>query len=559
MAERILVTTAWPYANGPLHLGHVAGCYLPADTFARYHRMVGNEVLMVSGSDMHGTPITVRADEEGVDPSVIAERYHQSFLDSWQRLGISYDLFTHTHTENHFAVTQEFFTTMRDRGYIYPQVMQSPYCPKEERFLPDRYVEGKCPHCGAEGARGDQCDHCGRTLSPTELVDARCKFCGSTPVIRDTEHFFFKLSAFQDKLRDYLADKTWWKPNVVNFSRGFLEEGLIDSAITRDMTWGIPVPVPGYESKRIYVWYEAVIGYLSASKEWAARQGRPDAWKPFWAAPTKSYYFIGKDNIVFHCIRWPAALMAVGGLELPYDVPANEFLTLQGRQFSTSRKWAVWLPDYLDRYDPDPLRYFLSINSPESSDADFSWSEFLKRNNNELVAAYGNLVNRCLTFVQKNFEGIPPHERNESDLALLANARETLQSVGEKIAACKFKEGIRDIMALAREGNGYFDSQEPWKAIKTDKARAGTVLNTTMNFINALKVMLYPYLPFSSQKLHAMLGYGTPIESHGWQMAELPVGQKLGELSPLFKKLEPTVVDEEMRRLQGEPPQEPAA
>lgn len=549
MAERILIGTAWPYANGPLHLGHVAGCYLPADTFARYQRMVGNEVLMVSGSDMHGTPITVRADQEKVEPVVIAERYHQSFLDSFKRLGISYDLFTHTHTENHQQVTQEFFLTMKDKGYIYPQVMQAPYCPNENRFLPDRYVEGKCPHCGDEGARGDQCDHCGRTLSATELVNARCKFCGATPEIRDTEHFFFKLSAFQEPVKQYLADKTWWKSNVLNFCRGFLEEGLLDSAITRDMTWGIPVPVPGYENKRIYVWFEAVIGYYSGSKEWAARKGQPDAWKPFWQEPCRSYYFIGKDNIVFHAIRWPAALMAVGGLNLPYDVPANEFLTLQGRQLSTSRNWAVWLPDYLDRYDPDPLRYFLSINSPETSDADFSWSEFLKRNNNELVAAYGNLVNRCITFVDKNFGEIPTPERNDTDNALLANARNAVPVIGEKLNACHFKEALRDIMALAREGNGYFDSQEPWKAIKTDKVRAGTVLNTTLNFINVLKVLLYPYLPFSSTKLHAMLGYTTSIESVGWTAQELPPGQKLGTVETLFKKLEPTIVDEEMGRL----------
>ncbi|HEY3998459.1 MAG TPA: methionine--tRNA ligase [Candidatus Xenobia bacterium] len=548
MAERILIGTAWPYANGPLHLGHIAGCYLPADTFARYQRLMGNEVLMVSGSDAHGTPITVRADQEGVEPAVIAERYHQSFLDSWKRLGISFDLFTSTHTANHEAVTQDFFLRMREQGYIYTQVMQAPYCPNEKRFLPDRYVEGTCPHCSS-GARGDQCDHCGRTLSPTELLQAHCKFCGATPETRDTEHFFFKLSAFEDRLREWVSDKTYWKHNVMNFTKAFLEEGLRDGPITRDMTWGVPIPVPGYETKRIYVWFEAVIGYLSATKEWAQDKGKPDDWKRFWMEPCRIYNFIGKDNIVFHTLRWPAYLLAVGGLNMPYDVPANEFLTLSGRQLSTSRNWAVWVPDYLERYDPDALRYVLSINSPETNDADFSWEEFLKRNNNELVAAYGNLVNRCVTFVQKHFDGVPPATRTEADEALLHRAREAVPRIGDLIGLCRFKEGMREIMALTREGNVYFDAQEPWKTVKTDKARAGTALNTTLNFINVLKVLFYPYLPFSSEKLHRMLGYSDSVEQHGWKAEELPAGHKLGTPEPLFKKLEPTIVDEENARL----------
>ncbi|MHB2016096.1 MAG: methionine--tRNA ligase [Candidatus Xenobia bacterium] len=559
MGDRILIGTAWPYANGPLHLGHIAGCYLPADTFARYQRIIGNEVLMVSGSDAHGTPITVRADEEGVTPEVIANRYHESFLDSWQRLGITFDHFTTTHTSNHEQVVQEIFLTLKDKGYMEPRVMQAPFCPNEQRFLPDRYVEGTCPFCKSTGARGDQCDACGRTLSPTELVDAQCKFCRATPIMKETEHFFFKLSAFQEPLKQYIADKTWWKPNVLGMTRAFLEEGLLDSAITRDIGWGIPVPVPGYENKRIYVWFEAVIGYYSATREWAQKQGNADGWKPFWTDPsTRIYNFIGKDNIVFHTIRWPATLMGIGGLNLPYDVPANEFLTLMARPFSTSRRWAVWVPDYLDRYDPDPLRYMLSMNAPEYSNSDFSWEEFVRRNNTELVAKYGNLVQRVLKFVEKHFGEVPPvGTRKPEDEALLEKARRAFAVVGERIATCRFKEGIKEILQLTQEGNVYIDAQEPWKGIKADRERAATVLNTTLSFINALKVLYYPYLPFSSEKLHHMLGFTTPLLSQGWQFRELPAGQKFVQPEGLFKKLDEKVIDEELQRLKG--PEDQAA
>ena len=372
MPERILIGVAWPYANGPLHMGHIAGCYLAADIFARYHRMKGNEVLMVSGSDAHGTPITIRADQEGVEPQEVLERYHEQFLDTWKRLGISFDLFTSTHTANHQEVVQDFFLRLKEQGYIYPDTMLLAYCAGCDRYLPDRYVEGTCPHCRNERARGDQCDNCGHTLDPIELVDPFCSICRDTPSFRDSEHFFLKLSAFQEPLLDWVNQQPHWRPNVANSTRSFLQGGLKDRAITRDLTWGVPVPLEGYDDKRIYVWFEAVIGYLSAAVEWASRSGHADAWTDYWkGGNARAYYFIGKDNIPFHSIIWPAMLMGYGGLNLPYDVPANEFLSLESRKFSTSQNWAIWVPDYLDRYDPDPLRYLLSINMPETGDTDF--------------------------------------------------------------------------------------------------------------------------------------------------------------------------------------------
>ena len=462
MSERIFIGVAWPYANGPLHLGHVAGCYLAADIFARYHRLKGNQVLMVSGSDSHGTPITVRAEQEGIEPQEVVDRYHAVFLDSWERLGISFDLFTTTGTANHWEVAQEIFSSLLSRGYIYTDSMLLAYCPDCARFLADRYVEGVCPHCGGERARGDQCENCGRTLDPQELIQPRCILSGTTPEFRESEHFFLKLSAFQEPLLEWVRKQSHWRPNVLNFTRRFLEDGLKDRAISRDLTWGVDLPVEGYEEKRIYVWFEAVIGYLSAAMEWAKNSGHPDAWEPFWKdESTRAYYFIGKDNIPFHTIIWPAMLMAYGGLNLPYDVPSNEFLSLEDRKFSTSQNWAVWVPDYLDRYDPDPLRYLLSINMPESGDADFSWSEFVRRNNDELVATYGNLVNRVLSFTYRNFDGLVPVPGSitEVDQAMIDTARLAMDAVDQNIAACRFKAAIAHAFSLAQAANRYLDTK----------------------------------------------------------------------------------------------------
>ena len=341
MPENILVCVAWPYANGSIHLGHVAGAYLPADIFARYHRIKGNNVIMVSGSDAHGTPVTITAENQGVSPEEVAKKYQNEFLNDWDGLGINWDLFTTTHTQNHFDVTQDIFLRLHEKGFIYKDIMSQPFCQEHNRFLADRYVEGICPNCNSNGARGDQCDGCGNTLDPKDLIDIKHKDCESTPVFRDTEHFFLKLSVFEKDLINWVKQKSHWKPNVKNFTLGFLEGGLIDRAITRDITWGIPIPIDGYEDKRIYVWFEAVIGYLSASIEWASKTDNPDQWKDYWKEDSKPYYFMGKDNIPFHTVIWPAMLMGYGGLNLPHDVPANEYVNMEERKISTSRNWVV--------------------------------------------------------------------------------------------------------------------------------------------------------------------------------------------------------------------------
>ena len=555
--ERIFIAVAWPYANGPLHLGHIAGCYLSADIFARYHRMKGNDVLMVSGSDTHGTPITIRADQEGITPQEVVERYHAMFLEAWQKLGITFDLFTTTNTANHEKVVHDVFKTLHDKGYIYTADMLLAYCAQCVRYLPDRYVEGTCPYCQNPRARGDQCDSCGRTLDPQELVEPRCAICGATPEFRESEHFFLKLSAFEKPLLEWVEKQTHWRPNVLNFTRRFLQDGLKDRSISRDLTWGVPLPMDGYDSKRIYVWFEAVIGYLSAAVEWAEKNGKPDAWEDFWKDPaTKSYYFIGKDNIPFHSIIWPAILMAYGhGLNLPYDVPANEFLSLEGQKFSTSQNWAVWLPDYLERYDPDPLRYLLSINMPESGDSDFSWAEFVRRNNDELVATYGNLVNRVLSFTYRNFDGKVPgvQSLDEVDEGLLRAARETMDSVDDSLYNCRFKAAITRAFGLAQEANRYLDTKAPWKTIKEDRELAGTSLTVAMQAINCLKTILYPFMPFSSQKVHEFLGFDGPVEEGAWDfdsiVGQIKAGADLRQPAPLYTKLDPEIIEEEIRKL----------
>jgi len=567
MSEKILVAVAWPYANGSLHLGQIAGAYLPADIFARYHRLKGNDVLMVSGSDQHGTPITIKAEQEGKKPAEIAARYHREFLESWQKLGISFDLFTTTGTENHAEVTQDMFLTLLKKDYIYKDRVSQPYCPQCKRFLPDRYIEGTCPFCGSSGARGDQCDDCGKPMNPAELLEPRCRLCGTTPRFEDSEHFFLKLSAFQEKLLKWIRPKSHWRQNVLNFTTRYLEDGLKDRAITRDIEWGVPVPLEGYEGKRIYVWFEAVIGYLSASKEWAKSNGDGEGWRSFWEDDkAKSYYFIGKDNIPFHTIIWPAMLMGYEGLNLPYDVPANEFLTIEGKKLSTSRNWAVWLPDYLSRYAPDPLRFLLSINMPENGDTDFSWREFFRRNNDELVATYGNLVNRVLTFVYRNFDGcvptyadmgattnVPPLDSRDSELIDKAFAiYNHIYANDGPLSTCHFKRAIMMAMTIAQETNRYLDEKSPWKIIKENREAAATSLYTAICAISYLKTMFYPFLPFSSQKVHEFLGFKGSIEDYARKhpLQPLPTpGQKLVEPKPLFAKLDDKLVEAETARL----------
>ena len=554
MPDRILIGVAWPYANGPLHLGHLAGAYLSADVFARYHRMRGDEVLMVSGSDSHGAPITMRADSEGITPRELVERYHASFLESWERMGITFDLFTTTMTDNHRDVVHSLWRALEEKGYIYSAEMKVAYSPDFQRFLPDRYVRGTCPSCGFEDARGDQCDNCGSILDPVDLGNPVYILDDERhPVeIRDTEHLFLKLSAFRDQLVKWVEAQPHWRSNVRNFTLGFLREGLKDRAITRNLDWGVPIPMEGYDDRRIYVWFDAVIGYLSASVEWAARAGNPDAWRPFWEDPsTRSYYFIGKDNIPFHTIIWPAMLMGQGAYILPYDVPANEFLNLEGRQLSTSRNWAVWVPDYLERFPPDPLRYHLIANLPETSDADFTWSEYVRRNNDELVATFGNLAHRVLTQAYRNFDGRTPDpgQLTDADEEMMAKCGVALGVVAQSIEAVRLREGLNGAMNLAREANRYLDAQAPWTLMKNDKASAGRSLYVAMAVLMALRVALHPYLPFSAQRLHELLGQSGKVEDVGWTL-ETPVpGAEILSPQPLFTKLDDSVAEEMLARL----------
>ncbi len=551
MSERIFIGVAWPYANGPLHLGHIAGADLPADIFARYHRLKGNKVLMVSGSDQHGTPVTVRAEQESTTPQEVVARYHQQFIDCWKKLGISFDLFTTTDTPNHAQVAHDMFLTLLNNGYIYKDKMLQAYCPKCQRFLPDRYLEGTCPHCGFTKARGDECDECSKPLNPGELKDLRCYLCSTPPRFESSEHFFLRLSSFQDKLAAWIREQSHWRRNVLGSTWKFLNEGLRDRAITRDLDWGVTVPQPSFERKRLYVWFENVIGYLSASKEWANSRGDDTAWQPFWQGDARSYYFLGKDNIFFHTLSWPAMLMGYGRLNLPYDVPANEFLTIEGKKLSTSRNWAIWLDDYLERYDPDALRYTLAINMPETADSDFSWREFLRRNNNELVATYGNLAHRVLTFAHRNFDGaVPiPIELDQRSQGLLHEAEVTLDGVGEMLYRCEFKGAVKEVMSLAQKANRYIDEQAPWRTIKTERETSAKSVYTVLSVLAVLKTVFYPFIPFSSEKLHSFLGFDGSVEETGWKVQFLPPGQKLGQPQPLFVKLDEDIVASETSRL----------
>ncbi len=549
MNEHIHVCVAWPYAKSSTHVGQIVGAYLPADTFARYHRLAGNHVVMVSGSDEHGTPILVDAEREGISPREFVARYHRQICEVWDRLGISWDLYTETGTANHYRITQDFFLKLYEKGYIFKDTMQSPYCPTDRRFLPDRYIEGTCPDCGYSGARGDQCDNCGHTLDPVDLINPRCRLCDSKESaleIRPTDHFFLDLPKLQEPLLAWLSDgKDYWRPNTLDFALSWLKEGLRPRAITRDLDWGVPIPLEGYDDKRIYVWFDAVIGYLSATVEWAERRGTPDAWKLWWEPgkadpPVKSYYFIGKDNIPFHAIIWPAMLIGYGDRVLPYDVPANEFMTMSGSKASSSRGNVIWTRDVLDRFGADTLRYYLSATAPEGRDTNFTFEELIRRNNDELVAAYGNLVHRTLTFLQSKFGGVvpQPQKMREADREILAEVDGGFSVVGHNIANCHLKDGLNAAISVARAANHYFDEQAPWKQIKTDREGAATTLYVMLQILSGLHVMLSPYLPFSSQKLHEYLGFEGDVSAGRWHTYQVPAGRALPSPAPLFPKLE---------------------
>ncbi|MDR3282727.1 MAG: methionine--tRNA ligase [Candidatus Methanoplasma sp.] len=536
--SKICINIAWPYANGPIHLGHVAGSLLPPDIFGRYNRLLGNEVLVVGGSDQHGTPITVTAEREGVTPEAVADRYHEINKKAIEDLDIQYSLFGKTHCDTHIEVTQWMFTELLKNGYLYAKETDQYYCSKCARFLPDRYVEGICPKCGAENVRSDQCDACGATFETGDLLNAHCVHCGSEPDIRGTEHYFLRLSAFKDRLLDFLEDKEYWRPNVKTFTNNWLEQELLDRAVTRDMSWGVPVPIEGWDDKVIYVWFDAVIGYLSDSIEYSKRIGKPDYWERFWKDPgCRHYYFIGKDNIPFHSIIWPSILMGVGGLELPYDIPANEFLMFRGGKLSKSRGGAIDIPSILQNYDKDAVRYYLSVNMPDTHDADFTWEDFQAKVNTELVATLGNFYHRCISFTQKNFGTAPSGEGSEKVREAVSSALEEYKG---HLDACDFKKGIRAVMELARFGNRHFDSGKPWALVKTDRKECENVLYDSMRIVKALAVMAWPFLPSSSEKIWHHIGYeGTP-EDVGLDAALVPIepGQKLEEPVPVYKKIE---------------------
>ena len=554
MSENILVCVAWPYANGPIHHGQLGGAYLPADIFARYHRIRGNRVAMVSGSDAHGTPITVRADDEGKTPREVVDYFHPEILRTWEGMGISFDTFTTTMTDNHREVVHGLFNALQERGHLFTRTQDLFYDPEAGRFLPDRYVTGECPRCGDPEARGDQCDACGSQLDAIELINPQSRQTGATPDLRQSEHYFLRLSGFQEQLQEWLAEgKEHWRAHVLNFTRGMLREGLPDRAITRDIAWGVPVPIEGWEEKRIYVWFEAVIGYLSATIEWARTSGEPEAWRDFWQSDdARIYNFIGKDNVPFHTVIWPAILLGAGGYRLPYDVPANQYITMSGSKASTSKRWAVWINDYLERYDPDPLRYALAAQMPETGDSDFSWREFWRRNNDELVATWGNLVNRVFSLINRHFDGrVPePGPLDRDATLLLDRAQATLNSVAASIEAVHLRQGLQQAFALAQETNRYIDQQAPWKALPdADRTAGARALYTSLNVIAALRTILAPYLPFSCQQLHEMLGGEGEIRSLGWQMHALRPGAPVAEAKPLFKKLDESIIDEEEDRL----------
>lgn len=543
--RHVLVAVAWPYANGLSHLGHIAGCYLPADIFARYHRIAGNRVLMVSGTDAHGTPITVLADQEGVTPAEIVERFNPRFHEQWERLGVAFDLFTTTMTENHREVTHEIFRGLKEHGYIEARTTDQFYDPDAERFLPDRYVEGTCPHCGATDARGDQCDTCGKTLDPIDLIDPRSKLTGATPEPRPTEHLFILLSRLQDEVADYLASRRGWRNHVINWAQGFVREGLHDRAVTRDISWGVPLPddltLEGADGKRVYVWFEAVIGYLSAAKEWAQRSEDPEAWRAWWEDPdAESYYFIGKDNIPFHAVYWPAQLMGSPQLNLPTNVPANQYVTFKGAKASKSLGVGRAVLDYLEVFGADELRYGLTTNLPEYNDVDLTDEELVRRVNDELVATWGNLVNRVLAMTRKNFDGtVPaPGSLDEEDEGLLETVDARLRAEADLLEQVELRRALKEAMAGAQAANVYLNALQPWKTAKADRERTATTLWTALQAIAGLNVALAPFLPFSAAKLHGWLGLDGTMEDACWQRPEVVAGTVLAEPSPLFAKVE---------------------
>ncbi len=545
--KNILVCVAWPYVNGPPHLGHIAGMSIPADIFARYNRLIGNNVAMVSGSDMHGTPVTLLANDLGVTPEEISKKYHDIWSKSLKEMNFQYDLYTHTHTENHMKIVKDIFQILLEKKLLEIREQLMPFSVTENIFLSDRLVEGECPNGDNDKARGDQCDVCGRTLDPIDLGNIRSKRDGSIPEFRKTSHFFLKLSKLENEIRDWLQSKKDWRQNVKNQSLSFINEGLKDRAITRDLSWGIDIPVDGWEEKKIYVWFEAVLGYLSATVELFKNTKNPEMWKEFWEDQnSESYYFQGKDNIPFHAIILPAILLGVENKNLPTEVVANEYLNFSGKEFSKSRNWAVWLPDFLEKYSPDSLRYYLTSIMPETSDSDFTWEGYVSSNNNELVANLGNFIHRILTMSHKNFDGkIPKFEsESESTKEIIERCNNAIKEVGTSISKRRFREALNNLMALSKFGNQFLDKNEPWKKMKENKNEAGEILGQSIIIINAISCILEPFLPESSQKLQKIL-FGETINE--WKLILPKPGTPFEKPMPLFEKLDEEVVLEENR------------
>lgn len=561
LKKRILVTSALPYANGPIHLGHLAGAYLPADIFVRYHRLKGDDVIYICGSDEHGVPIMLRARSEGVSPQDIVDRYHELNKKSFEAFGMSFDYYGRTSSPVHHKTSQDFFRVLADKNVFVLKTEKQLYDPEAKMFLADRFIVGTCPYCGYENAYGDQCEKCGRSLSPSELLNPRSAVTNAKPILKETTHWYLPLAKFQKQLEEWIDTHKNWKPNVLGQVRSWFNDGLADRAVTRDLPWGVPVPEDvakkyGVDAsgKVLYVWFDAPIGYISATKEWAEKQGDPDLWKTYWQNnETRLVHFIGKDNIVFHCLIFPAMLMAHGDFVLPDDVPANEFLNLEGNKLSTSRNYAVWLDDYLQRFEPDPLRFVLASILPETKDSDFSWKDFQARHNNELADIYGNFINRTMTFAHKYFGGKIPELGTLSDLdkELIERLKKAPGHLGKLIDKYQMRAYVRELMDLARFANKYFNDKEPWKTRKSDLQSCATTINLCLQTVATLSVLSEPVLPFTSREIWEMLNIkGTPVWDE-FPEKRLPSGHPLGKAKILFKKIEDDVIEAEIKKLQN--------
>ncbi|MBQ0138964.1 MAG: methionine--tRNA ligase [Kurthia sp.] len=537
----IFIGGAWPYANGSLHLGHIAAL-LPGDILARYFRQKGEKVLYVSGSDCNGTPISIRATAENTTVEAVANHFHAEFESSFQQLGFSYDLYTRTDAPHHHQSVQEIFLTLLENQHLYKKKIEQAYCEFDQRFLPDRFVEGTCPVCGAK-ARGDQCDNCSTILDPADLIDASCKLCGNTPIFKETEHFYMRFSSFQQPLEAlvmHAKERQLWRENAIHLTERYLKEGVRDRAVTRDLPNGIPVPVSGFENKKIYVWIEAVSGYLTASIEWA-KQHHIEL-SDYWNEETISYYVHGKDNIPFHTVIWPAVLMGIENKTLPTHIVSNEYLTLEKRKLSTSQNWAVWVPYILAHYHPDSIRYFLTMNAPENRDTDFSWREFIYSHNSELLGAFGNFVNRTFKFIDKSFEGTIP--AGEINSVIIEQTKTLYQTTSDLLEASQFKVALETIFDYIRSANKYFDTEEPWLQIKNNPSAGNNTLRTCSYIIANLGQLLQPFLPFSAEKIRSML-QGSTIE---WrETKQLPT--HLHAVEPLFERIDVAKIEEELAYL----------